>query len=257
MRIAFVFQVRFVDSVSGSSVIAPSLVQDFRLSEETLDAYLDADIADAGVVGGEVSLKQTATGQPLIEVAYWHPGKPGDRLVHGLRAYTVSQLEDGIGEGGFEFAFAGQRLLVMADTEDAGIVDVKHDGRVVPEPSRIAMAARDGDLPRLIVELEAAPRTIDRLHQGCTALHLAILYGHAEAIPLLVAAGANPNVVDFLGNTPLEACAFSNRLDDEKSRDIAQILLAAGANPFHRAPDGESARSYAESRQKRLLASIL
>jgi hypothetical protein len=202
-------------------------------------------------------MKRTANGQPVIEVAYWFPGTPGNGLVSSLRAYTVSQLADGVGEGGFPFDFAGKRCLVIADTEVSGTVDVKDDGRHITEPPRIAMAARDGDLPRMVTEIEAAPGTIDRLHQGCTALHLAILYGHRDAIPLLLAADANPNVLDAQGNTPLETCALSNHLDDVQSRDVARLLLNAGANPLHRAPDGECARSYAESRRKSLLAAIL
>jgi len=190
-------------------------------------------------------------------VIYWHPSTPGNRLVDSLQTYTVFQLEDGIGEGGFEFDFDGRRLLAIADTDETAIVDMKDDGRLVSGPPGIAIAAREGDLQRLSAELEAAPSTVDRLHQGCTALHLAMLYGHPEAVQLLLAAGANPNVVDSQGLTPLEACALTNGLDDEQSRDIGHLLLEAGGNPMHHAPDGESARSYAESRQKRLLAAIL
>jgi hypothetical protein len=257
MRIRFTFKVRFIDSASGSELEAPSFVQDFKLTEDTLEAYLDAEIADEGVVCGEVYLKGTNTGQPTIEVTYWHPGAPGNQLVDSLQAYTVSQLEDGIGEGGFECDFEGRRLLVIADTDETGTVDVNDDGRTVSGPPIIAIAARDGDLTRLAAELEAASSTIDRLHQGCTALHLAILYGHPEAVRLLLAAGANPNMVDSQGLTPLEACALTNALSDEESRDIGQMLLEAGGNPTHHAPDGESARTYAESRQKSSLAAIL
>ena len=257
MRIKFTFNVRLIDSASGSELDAVSSVQDFKLTEDTLDAYFDPEIADEGVVGGELYLNRTSTGRQAIEVIYWHPSTPGNRLVDSLQTYTVSQLEDGIGEGGFEFDFDGRRLLVIADTDETGIVDMKDDGRAVSGPPGIAIAAREGDLKRLSAELEAAPSTVDRLHQGCTALHLAILYGHPEAVQLLLAAGANPNVVDSQGLTPLEACALTNGLDDEQSRDIGHLLLEAGGNPMHHAPDGESARSYAESRQKKLLAAIL
>lgn len=257
MRITFTFDVRFIDSAYGSELDTTCSVQDFRLTEDTLDAYFDAKIADEGVVGGELYLKRISAGRPVIEVIYWHPGTPSNLLVESLQTYTVTQLEDGIGEGGFEFDFDGRRLLVIADTNKTGIVDMKEDGRDVLGPPGIAIAAREGDLARLSAELEAAPSTVDRLHQGCTALHLAILYGHPKAVPLLLAAGADPNVVDSQGLTSLEACALTNVLDDEQSRDIGHLLLEAGGNPMHHTPDGESARSYAESRQKRLLAAIL
>jgi hypothetical protein len=257
MRIRFTFKARFIDTTSGSELEAVSFLQDVKLSEDILDSYLDTEIADEGVVGGELYLKRTATGQPAIEVTYWHPSTPGNRIVDSLQAYTDAQLDDGIGEGGFEFDFDGRRLLVIADTDETGISDMNDDGRAVSGPPRIAIAARDGDLLRLAAELKAAPKTVDRLHQGCTALHLAILFGHPEAVPLLLAAGANPDVVDSQGLTPLEACALINGLDDEQSRDIGRVLLEAGGNPMHHAPDGESAKTYAESRQKKLLAAIL
>ena len=257
MQIRFTYKVRFIDSASGSEFGSARSLQDTKLTEDTLDAYFDAQIADEGVVGGELYLRRTSNGWPAIEVTYWYPGTPNNRLLDSLQTYTVSQLEDGIGEGGFEFDFDGRRLLLIADTDETGIVEVKDDGRAVPAPSGIAIAARDGDLPRLAAELKAAPSTVDRLHQGCTALHLAILYGHSEAVPLLLAAGANPNLVDSQGLTPLEVCALTNGLDDEESRDVGLILLNAGGNAMHHAPDGESAKTYAEARQKRLLAAIL
>jgi hypothetical protein len=222
MRIRFTFKARFIDTTSGSELEAVSFLQDVKLSEDILDSYLDTEIADEGVVGGELYLKRTATGQPAIEVTYWHPSTPGNRIVDSLQAYTDAQLDDGIGEGGFEFDFDGRRLLVIADTDETGISDMNDDGRAVSGPPRIAIAARDGDLLRLAAELKAAPKTVDRQ-----------------------------------GLTPLEACALINGLDDEQSRDIGRVLLEAGGNPMHHAPDGESAKTYAESRQKKLLAAIL
>lgn len=109
MRIRFIFKVRFIDTASGSELDAVSFVQDVKLSEDTLDSYLNTEIADEGVVGGELYLKRTATGQPAIEVTYWHPSTPSNRLVDSLQAYTVSQLEDGIGEVGFEFTSAPRK----------------------------------------------------------------------------------------------------------------------------------------------------
>lgn len=257
MRIGFTFKVRFIDPVSGLELHAPSLQQDIRLTDDTLATYLDEDIADTGVVGGEVYLKRSTKEEAAIEVTYWYPGTPDNQSIDSLRTYTVSQLEDGIGEGGFEVDLDGWRLCVLADTDQCQIRELKDDGRVVPGPPQIAIAARDGELLRLASELEAAPHAVDRLHQGCTALHLAILYGHTEAVRLLLAAGADPNSIDSVGNTPLEACALTDALNDEQSRDIGRMLLMAGGNPMHRAPDGESARTYAESRNKRLLAAIL
>ena len=110
MRIGFTFKVRFIDPVSGLEVHAPCIQQDIKLTDDTLAAYLDEDIADTGVVGGEVYLKRSTREEAAIEVTYWYPGMPDNQSIDSLRTYTVSQLEDGIGEGGFEVDLDGWRL---------------------------------------------------------------------------------------------------------------------------------------------------
>ena len=256
MRLTFTFPVRFKDATSRSEMPAPDLVQDIKLNDESLDNYLDAELADEGVMGGDVYLR-CKNGLPLLDVIYWYPTSPHSDLVHLLLTDTKAQLEDGIGEGGFEFDFEGKRLLVTSNTKESGTVDISDDGREVLGPAKIAMAARDGDLSRLMRELEVDPSGVDRLHQGCTALHLAIIYGNSESVKPLLAAGANPNAIDLQGDTPLVVCALCNALDDQKSREIAQMLIEAGGSPNHRTPNGNSARDYAEKRGKRLLAELL
>lgn len=256
MRVCFTFPARIIDAVSGAESPALKSLPSFKATDVDLDNYLDAEVADCGVLGGEVHVN-LENGLPTLDVVYWCPDVPTNQLIESLRTYTIAQLEDGIGEGGFEREINGKRRLIVADTEESGSVEVSDDGRHILGPPRIAIAARDRDLSRLATAIEADPQAIDRLHQGCTALHLAILFGQMEAIRQLLAAGANPNLIDAQGVTPLEACALSNALDDEQSRDTAQLLLDAGGNPNHSAPNGESAKSYAESRGKKMLTAIL
>lgn len=60
---------------------------------------------------------------------------------------------------------------------------------------------------------------------GTTALHFASRVGCLEGVKLLVAAGANINVQEDVGFTPLHECAESGRLD------VATFLILQGADP--------------------------
>ena len=58
---------------------------------------------------------------------------------------------------------------------------------------------------------------------GSTPLHRAAAPGFRAACEALLAAGANPNVEDRYGETPLSAAV------DEKRLDVAQLLVDNGA----------------------------
>lgn len=248
---------RVFDVESGTDSEISTFPPGMKLSETDLEPYLDDEIADQGVVGGEVRLN-LKDGSPSLDVDYWIQCFPSARVIDALEEFTVAQLEDGIGEGGFECDVYGSRVRIVPNVDyGGGVVEVTDDGREVFGPPGIAMAARDGDLFRLKRALEAEPSGIERLHQGGSALHLAILSGHREAVRILLAAGANPNRVDAHGLTPLEACALSGSLDDAQSREVGQLLLDAGGCSLHVAPTGESARELARLRGKELLAAIL
>jgi ankyrin repeat protein len=62
-----------------------------------------------------------------------------------------------------------------------------------------------------------------------TALHDAASGGAAECVSVLLAAGAEPNVADSFGQTPLHVVAASP--DAVRSASIAAMLLRAGADP--------------------------
>ena len=256
MRVTYTFGAQVADRDSGKEVPVPDSIDNWEATKERLDRYFDADVADLGVEGGEIRAI-AKNGRAELEVVYWLPNGATDELIDDLRDYTVAQLNDGVGEGGFEFGAAGKRLVVTANTEGEVRVRTGEDGRPVTRPSAIAIAARDGDLSALVLEIERDPGGIERLHQGYSALQLAILYGRADAVRILLIGGADPNRLDPEGSTPLELCALSNSIDDEQSRLIAQMLLDAGANPNHISTNGESARSYAESRRKSRMAEIL
>ena len=71
---------------------------------------------------------------------------------------------------------------------------------------------------------------------GFTALHLASSHGHVETVRVLLECGANSNIINCDGHTPLEYCCGSRRfIDNERIRrqdDIGRALLAHNGSPF-------------------------
>ncbi|MCC6233626.1 MAG: ankyrin repeat domain-containing protein [Verrucomicrobiales bacterium] len=84
-------------------------------------------------------------------------------------------------------------------------------------------AIRDGEHARLRRLLADPTRVNARDEQGNTVLHTASFLGHAEAVRLLLEAGADPNVTNHAGVTPLLRAAA----DPAK----VSLLLARGAKP--------------------------
>jgi len=86
-------------------------------------------------------------------------------------------------------------------------------------------AAENGDLPTLkTLLLYRAEIDIDgRDSSGRTALMLAILSGHADAVDALLGSGADPNAADSDGTPPLQAALIGNQ------PAIAAALRRAGA----------------------------
>jgi hypothetical protein len=74
-------------------------------------------------------------------------------------------------------------------------------------------------------------------------LHAALALGkNAETIRLLVAAGAPVNEAQAGGFTPIFSAAIANR------RDLAEMLLAAGADPHRKDDQGKTAADFARER---------
>jgi ankyrin repeat protein len=85
-------------------------------------------------------------------------------------------------------------------------------------------SAGSGDLPGLRAVLDEEVSIDSRDSSGRTALLLAVLSGRDAVVTALLARGADPNIGDAYGETPLHAAIAANRTN------IAQALRLAGAH---------------------------
>ena len=113
---------------------------------------------------------------------------------------------------------------------------------VDPAATRMMTALRTGDrqgFTRALTAASAAAKSFGPA--GWTPLLYAALYGDADSVGRLIAAGADPNVATESGTTPLVLAIT----DEAKTR----ALLEAGANPNARPDDGRTALILAASRR--------
>ena len=89
--------------------------------------------------------------------------------------------------------------------------------------AQLRQAAERGDIPALRALLDQQPLIDARDADGRTALMLATLHGRAEAVEILLSAGADPNTADLHGTTPLQAALA------EHQPAIVAALRRAGA----------------------------
>ena len=211
--------------VLDSSVV--SALDRWQYEKGSMYDYIDMDLVDQAVVGGTIRATWTPDRELEIVTDYWAPDDLPPAYIKRLRDETRGQLSDGIGEGGFEIEQGGRRLVLVADMSEELSVERVYDGRPVPTPSTIARAARDGNMA-LLQEALASGEPIDSVIQGYSGLHLAIIYGHADAALLLISKGANANLRTGSGDTPLHVCAMSNALSDSESAVVAEALLGRG-----------------------------
>lgn len=62
---------------------------------------------------------------------------------------------------------------------------------------------------------------------GCTALRTAAIFGEYDAAKLLIDAGANVNMKDTVGKTPIDYAIENDH------KDVVDLLLSSGAKQWH------------------------
>jgi len=119
----------------------------------------------------------------------------------------------------------------------------------------IAAVADDPDLMTLAIELGNDPRLTTSPYAG-TALIAAAHLGHVEIVRRLIAAGAPLDHVNNLGWTALmESVVLGDGGPDH--REVARLLLGAGADPLIADRDGVTPLSHARARGYTAMADIL
>ncbi|GJJ70108.1 uncharacterized protein EMPS_02457 [Entomortierella parvispora] len=89
----------------------------------------------------------------------------------------------------------------------------------------IWLAASDGDLEAVKKFIEEKGVSVDAQDEfGYSALHAAASYGHKDLIQYLLEKGADVNIQDPEGDSPLFVC---------ETVDIAEMLVKAGADAKH------------------------
>ena len=117
-------------------------------------------------------------------------------------------------------------------------------------PAELAKAIRDGDLKAVRAQLDAGVDVNARDADGDTSLLLAAVYAGPECVELLLKKGADVNVANKLGVTPLHRAATNY--------EKAKLLIDAGANvkvttKSGRTPLTLAAHKYGNSKTVKLL----
>jgi uncharacterized protein len=169
-----------------------------------------------------------------------------------VRDFFVARLAaDGIPLDLFETAALGDEagLTALLKREPELTHSFSGDGWTA-----LHLAAAFGT-PAAVSALLAAAAPVDavsRNPQQNQPLHAALALGkNAEIVQLLLANGAPANATQAGGFTPIFSAATANR------RDLAELLLAHGADPHLKSDQGKSAADFARERGHAELAAWL
>lgn len=150
----------------------------------------------------------------------------------------------------FEAAAFGRaaRLEAILDEESALVNAYALDGFF---PLGLAAFFGHEEAVRLLLARGANPNLAARNQMKVAALHAASAAGSFGIARLLIEAGADVNAVQQAGFTPLHAAAMTGQLE------LAKLLLDRGANPHAKTDDGRTALVMAQEAKQQALVDLL
>ncbi len=167
---------------------------------------------------------------------------------------TVGQLRDGVGELGIKFEIGGNVATAHIANDTPLFIRLTEVAEVPYQIPRIAIAAFEGPVERLMDEIQNFSETINLPYDGLTALNISIK--DVELVAALLAAGADPSREDAFGRTPLHTLVFAP-IDETAKVEIATLLLKAGAQPDKIDSAGRNPANLAREQELHVLSSLL
>jgi ankyrin repeat protein len=169
-----------------------------------------------------------------------------------VRDYLLERLSaQGIELDIFEAAAIGdaERLRVILKSEPGSVDAFSGDGWT---PLHLAAAFGTPAAVQLLLQNGGQIDAVSRNPQRNQPLHAAVsLSRNPETVRLLLRQGASANAIQVAGFTPLFSVAAANR------RDLAELLIAHGADCHHRNDAGKTAAEFARERGYEELAGWL
>jgi|HubBroStandDraft_5_1064220.scaffolds.fasta_scaffold232110_2 ankyrin repeat protein len=204
-----------------------------------------AEIADA--VAADPSLLSWRDAQGVSAILWSiYSGQPLVRDYLLAEKSRIGQLLDL-----FEASAVGDALTlrqILNETPQAAH-ELSGDGWT---PLHLAAAFGTPEAVRVLIENGAQADAVSKNPQTNQPLHAALALGrNPETIELLLKAGANPNARQTGGFTPIFSAAAANR------RDLAEILIANGADAAIQNDFGQTAAGFARERNHTELADWL
>lgn len=101
------------------------------------------------------------------------------------------------------------------------------------ESEELIWSIKNGDIETVTKFIDSHPKLINEQIKGRTYLHYACDYGQQDIIDYLLSKGANINIQDKYGITPLLAALYENH------ESCVKLLIQKGANRTGKSPDGK------------------